>query len=267
MKLPIGQIFDRRKVNRREKNEANIKQLAEDFRLNGQITPISVRKADDGTWDLVAGATRIEAAKLNGWTEIEAYDTGIRGATEAAALAENVKRYNLSPVEEADQLIYMHDELGIGINQIAEKTGHSNSWVQDRLMIANFPENFKSALHRRKLSIGAAGQLMLITDEPLRDWYLHLAEVNGATVNQCKAWYDIWKGTQALTTADGEPQPISQAMPLPPLQRINCFTCGEPVENVDALVIRICIPCHGEITRVKLHEPEPPNGASPPERS
>ena len=161
----------------------------------------------------------------------------------------------------------MHEELGIGINEIGDKTGHSNSWVQDRLMIANFPENFKSALHRRKLSIGAAGQLMLITDQPLRDWYLHLAEVNGATVNQAKAWYDIWKGTQALTTPDGQPQPIPQGMPLPPLQRINCFTCGEPVENVDALVIRICIPCHGEITRVKLHEPEPPNGASPPERS
>ncbi len=87
MKILISSIFDRRRVNRRERSEDNIKQLAGDFRLNGQITPISVRAAPDGTWDLVAGATRIAAALLLGWTEIEAYDTGIRGGTEAAALA------------------------------------------------------------------------------------------------------------------------------------------------------------------------------------
>jgi len=263
MRIPIAAIFDRRKVNRRGLDEAHIKALAEDFRLNGQLQPIAVRKAADGTWDLVGGANRIEAAKVLGWTEIEAHDTRLGAGIEAAALAENVRRKQLSPVEESDQIIYMHDVLEIGLGELAERTGHGVSWVQDRLAIANYPENMKQAIHEKKISIGAAGQLMLIEDPEHRDWCLHLARVNGATVQQCQAWYLDWVSRQQLMNPKGYDGIVPQ--PLPPARgpQFACFICDERHFSDELLVMRICVPCHGEIINTKTQPPTPLQSPAP----
>lgn len=51
----------------------NIDELALDLRVNGQIVPITVRVANDGTYHLVAGYRRITAMRLNGEKTIEAF--------------------------------------------------------------------------------------------------------------------------------------------------------------------------------------------------
>ena len=255
MTIALEQIFDHRKINRRGLDEAHITALAGDFQLNGQLQPIAVRKALDGTWDLVAGANRIAAALLLGWTEIEAYDTKLGAGIEAAALAENVRRSQLSAIEESDQVMYMHTELDMSMNEISERTGHSISWVQDRIALAAYAENIKQAVHERKLSIGAAGQLMLIEDPEHRDWCLHLARVNGATVNQCQAWYLDWVSRQQLMNPKGYNG--QQPQPLPPARgpRFACFTCDEHLFSDELLVMRICVSCHDEIAKAKTQPP------------
>jgi ParB/RepB/Spo0J family partition protein len=247
MKIPLAEITDRRKVNRREVDTEYIRGLAASMEANGLIQPIAVRPWPEGGYDLIAGANRVAAAQLLNWPDIEADVQDRRGSITVATLEENVRRKNLSVIEESDAVVAMHEEQGWGINEIAERIRHSNSWVTDRLAIANYPENFKSALHRRKITIGGANQLMLVEDIEIRDYWLHLAEVNGATVQQCEAWYLGWKSQRMLSHPEGQGPPISQPMPFPLLPKIACFTCGDPVENVSALVVRICIPCHDTI--------------------
>lgn len=70
MKLVINDIIV---GNRIRKNAVNIKELADDMRENGQITPITVRVDNAGSYHLVAGFRRMKAMQSIGEEKIEAY--------------------------------------------------------------------------------------------------------------------------------------------------------------------------------------------------
>ena len=70
MKLKISDIVIDDRIRQ---TVGNIEELALDLRVNGQIVPITVRIANDGTYHLVAGYRRITAMRLNGEDTIEAF--------------------------------------------------------------------------------------------------------------------------------------------------------------------------------------------------
>jgi ParB family chromosome partitioning protein len=65
MQVPIEDIIVKKRIR---KDMGNIPALAESMRRLGQISPISITKTNH----LVAGARRLEAAKLLGWRTINA---------------------------------------------------------------------------------------------------------------------------------------------------------------------------------------------------
>lgn len=89
---------------------------AEDMRLQGQIQPIAiVQKWNSKGWLLIAGKHRLEAAKLLGWTHIEADPKEIEAKTERQfdvrcrimELSENMQRRVLSRGQTKDHLEQM----------------------------------------------------------------------------------------------------------------------------------------------------------------
>lgn len=70
MKLVINDIIVGTRIR---KNAVNIKELADDMRENGQITPITVRVDNAGSYHLVAGFRRMKAMQSIGEEKIEAY--------------------------------------------------------------------------------------------------------------------------------------------------------------------------------------------------
>lgn len=173
MKIPLAKIKLLRQHLRRDLDPEQLRSLAADMQRHGQIQPIAVRKLDDDEWELIAGRRRLEAAKLLNWSDIEGHELTWEDKAELPALAENLKRTQLTPLEEADSVLWMHTEGNMSIGEIAEKTGHGTSWVQDRLAVGNLPENLKQAVHARTLSISAALLLSEITDTDYRDYLLH----------------------------------------------------------------------------------------------
>ncbi len=85
-------IIDR--ANRQRRELANIPELAESIRINGQIQPIVITRDNK----LIAGERRIEACKLLGMTEIKAIyvDAADDLQLELIELAENVDRVELA---------------------------------------------------------------------------------------------------------------------------------------------------------------------------
>jgi N6-adenosine-specific RNA methylase IME4/ParB-like chromosome segregation protein Spo0J len=81
----------------------HVKQLANSMRLDGLLQPIKVRSNPPGPYSLVFGWHRLEAAKLLGWTTIDAVVA--EGLTADAALLdeidENLCRAELTPAERA----------------------------------------------------------------------------------------------------------------------------------------------------------------------
>lgn len=70
MKLFINEIIVGDRIR---KNAVNIKELADDMKENGQITPITVRVDNTGSYHLVAGFRRMKALQSIGENKIEAY--------------------------------------------------------------------------------------------------------------------------------------------------------------------------------------------------
>lgn len=94
-----------------------IAMLQDSLRENGLLAPIVVRLANEGnghsrkSWVLVSGATRLAAAKKEGWSNIEARILeGSDVVMEMAELAENLHRGELTKLER-DQQIARYIEL------------------------------------------------------------------------------------------------------------------------------------------------------------
>ncbi len=117
-KLPVGDIVVGRRW--REPSAKQIEALRQSLRENGLLEPIGVRfvnrrkvagKSPSSTPVLVYGATRLAAAKLEGWTEIAAQILeGSDVDFEKAELAENLHRHPLTRLQR-DQQIARYAEL------------------------------------------------------------------------------------------------------------------------------------------------------------
>lgn len=251
MKLDLTLIDLDRRVHRLELDPKQIESLADDLsRPHGQLQPIVVREKEDGRYALIAGRRRCAAATLLGWTHIEAKVIVAPEGDNIPALAENLKRAQLSPLEEALQVRALHIDDGLSLREIAERTGHGHSWVQDRLALAELPELFRDAVHKRALSISGALLLSQITDAEYAAYLVHIAHTNGATVHQCQAWLQEWSARVAMIAAPDGALSVPQLPPAPPPSAQTCFFCRTPVELGAVIMVRSCAPCIQELHAV-----------------
>lgn len=107
--------------NRRAINSSKVKELAESIKEIGLLNPITITCNNT----LIAGAHRLEAAKLLGWKDIEVSVTDISGLkAKLAEIDENLIRNELHYTERGDLLlerkqIYegLHPETKAGASQ------------------------------------------------------------------------------------------------------------------------------------------------------
>ena len=72
VRIPLNLIDKSPYQNRSKLDENYIADLAENIQTDGLNNPISVRTKADGRYELIAGDTRQAAARVLGWTEIDA---------------------------------------------------------------------------------------------------------------------------------------------------------------------------------------------------
>ena len=98
--IPVDQINVGDRL--RSVNPDHAALIAESFRTNGQMTPIEVRRDDEGGFLLVAGAHRLAAAKLAGIAEISAIIVQVDEDTaRLREIDENLCRRDLTELDRA----------------------------------------------------------------------------------------------------------------------------------------------------------------------
>lgn len=255
----LDQIHLDRSTLRESVTDESVKQLADSIRTHGLLQSIVVSPRDGGGYRLIAGRRRWTACKLLGMLTIPARIIETEYCDELPALAENLIRLQMSPVEEAEAVRKLHEDQGMSQRDIATLTNHGTSWVQDRLFLCSLPENFRKAVGDRKLSIGAAGQLMQIPDEDYRNYLLSVALVNGATVNQCQAWLLDYQARSRILNPTGQ-QPIEPRLPMDhPDPMTNCDFCRERVKAHLTILVRHCHSCAETLEAVKGQLREEPS--------
>jgi ParB family chromosome partitioning protein len=177
--VPIAQIKASPHQARKFFDEENLWKLAESLRQEGLIQPITVRKLlpmagdrEDLGFELVSGERRLRAAKLLGWTKIEARVISVISEGEVAAkgLIENLQREDLNPLEEAEGFAQLNnvDPTYWTHERIAQVTGKSRTYITQSLSILRLPEAIKEDVRRRTYTRGHALEIARLPGSSLQ---------------------------------------------------------------------------------------------------
>ena len=158
-KIEINPYQPRKNFDDEALAELSIKQL-------GIIQPITVRKMENGRFQLISGERRMRASQLAGLTTLPAY---IRDADDQAmlelALVENIQREDLDAIEISISYQRLIDECNLTQEALSERVGKKRATVANYLRLLRLPAEVQLGIRDKKLTMGHARTLLGI-DEP-----------------------------------------------------------------------------------------------------
>lgn len=169
MKVAISDIKTDVYDVREEVDEEHVEQIRDSLDEDGQWNPIIIRPGENGDYQLIAGHTRVRAAKNLGWEELEANVRNVDDTeAEKLALKTNLKRKGMSKLEEGKVVNSLMTEYELSQADVAKKLGKSKSWVSDRVKVAlNLRPEVKGLVEEGELSYNLA-RVVTQVDEDLQ---------------------------------------------------------------------------------------------------
>jgi ParB/RepB/Spo0J family partition protein len=144
-------------------------ELAASIREHGVLQPILVRPLGENRYQLIAGERRWRASSEAGLATIPALVEDIDDDTALEiSIIENLQREDLSPLEEATMFDRMIHEHGYSIRRLAEKLGKDKGYLENRLRLANAPEEIRELVSLRKDTVSHAYELLKVDDPKKR---------------------------------------------------------------------------------------------------
>ena len=185
---------------RRSFDEARLAELAESIRARGVLQPIVVRPLAGGSFELVAGERRLRAAKM---AELETIPALVRDTEDwerlDLALAENMARQDLNPVEAARACATLVDDLGLTKEEVGRRVGRSRAAISNLTRLLDLPEEALELIESGALSEGHGRAILLCKDHATRR-HLALDARDGA-------WSVRETERRAREAEQGEPEP------------------------------------------------------------
>lgn len=183
--IPIAKIMANPYQPRKEFDKESLEELAQSIRQQGVITPITVRRMPDGSYQLIAGERRMRASQLAGLKVIPAY---VRVATDVQmmemALVENIQRADLNAMEVALGYKALLEECRLTHDQLSEKVGKNRSTITNYLRLLNLPAETQLALSNDKISMAHARALAGVEDAERHLEILHAIIERDLSVHQ-----------------------------------------------------------------------------------
>jgi len=163
--VPIDRIEPNPENPRLLFEESALEELAASIREHGVLQPILVRPTARDQYQLVAGERRWRAARRAGLLTVPALVEELDDdAALEIAVIENLQREDLSPLEEATMYEKMVTEHGYSIRKLAQKLGKDKGYLENRLRLADAPEEIRALVSVRKDTLSHAYELMKVQD-------------------------------------------------------------------------------------------------------
>ena len=141
-------------------------ELKESIREKGVIQAVTVRRRDDGQFELISGERRIRASAELGLTTIPAYLLDVKTNEEMLELAliENLQREHLNPIEIAISYQRLMADVGLMPEDVAKKVSKDRTTVVNFLRLLKLPQPIQDSLRKGQLSMGHARALVALPD-------------------------------------------------------------------------------------------------------
>ncbi|MBA7564468.1 Nucleoid occlusion protein [subsurface metagenome] len=228
---------------RMEIDDEYIGELAASIAAEGVLQPIRVRPVGE-RYEVVFGDCRYLACKRLGLATIPAIvkEMSLKETAIARGI-ENLRRKDLTPIEEAAVYDDLKESHGMDEEAIAHMMGVSFSLVKSRLDLLHMPPQLQQALHAGKISIAVARALWPIDEEKYLEYYLEFAVNGGATADMASQWCKDWKDAQRRRMSGSEDDGRVPAPEEPRPHYVTCDRCQGPVRIEDMRQAMLCPAC------------------------
>ena len=171
--LDLDQLVPGRYQPRQRFDEADLAELEQSIRQFGVIEPLVARPLADGSYEILAGHRRWQAAQRAGLNQIPVVVREADDQTAAAiALVENLLRQDLNPIEQGRALRRLREEFGLTQEQLAERLGVSQSAISKTLRLLGLEPAVQILIEEGRLEAGHGKVLLSLP----REAQLRLAE-------------------------------------------------------------------------------------------
>jgi len=218
--LPVDAILRNPRQPRDQFDAKDLGELTASIREHGIIQPLIVTPRDDGTYTLIAGERRLEAAKKAGLRKVPAI---LRQASDRdlleLALIENIQRAELNPLEEAEAYRQLTEDFGLSHEDVAQRVGKSRPAISNTLRLLQLSDTVKKVLvesyahadeedqdieqqreSRFHLSEGHARALLRLSTHQAQDAALRTVEAGRLNVRQTEELVKRLGGVKAPPT-------------------------------------------------------------------
>jgi len=170
VKIPIDKIVPNPFQPRVEFDSKTLDELKHSILQNGLIQPITVRRGQNGNFELISGERRVRACREIGYKSIPAYifQVDTKEAMLALALIENIQREKLNPIEIARAYKRLIDECNLSQEEVSDKVGKDRSTITNSLRLLKLPQEIQTSLVKNEISSGHARALINLYDEILQ---------------------------------------------------------------------------------------------------
>ena len=185
LRIPVDLIEPNPFQPRMSFDQDALDELADSIRTLGLIQPITVRRKDDGRYQIISGERRFRACRLSGMDMVPAYirDTNDQGMLEMA-IVENIQRENLDPIEIAMSYQRLIDECRLTQEQMAIRVGKKRASITNYLRLLKLPAKIQHDLKVGLLSVGHAKVLLSVEDAKLQEYLCDLVIKEEMSVRQ-----------------------------------------------------------------------------------
>lgn len=176
--VELAKIIANPNQPRRNFDKEAMQELADSIREHGVISPITLRKNEDGTYMIIAGERRFRAAKLAGLNTIPAY---IRTAKDEQvmewALIENIQREDLDAIEIALAYQRLIDDYNLTQEKMSQRVGKKRATVANYLRLLKLPAEIQIGIKEKKIDMGHA-RAILASESTEKQLYLYKRILN-----------------------------------------------------------------------------------------
>ncbi|MGI6073419.1 MAG: ParB/RepB/Spo0J family partition protein [Fermentimonas sp.] len=150
---------------RRTFDEEALRELSASIKSIGLVQPITLRKRDDNSYEIIAGERRYRASKMAGLKTVPAYiKTVDDDEIMEMALIENIQREDLNSIEIALAYQKLIDNLSLTQEQLSERVGKKRATVSNYLRLLKLPAEVQMGVKNRKIDMGHARALVTLSD-------------------------------------------------------------------------------------------------------
>ena len=158
-KLSVSDLLPNKYQPRKLFDQEKLEELANSIKGHGIIQPIIVRRSnvDKSKYEIIAGERRWLAAQKAGLHEVPVVITEADDLKSLEfAIVENVQRYDLTAVEEAQGYQRLIDDFSYDQEKVAKFIGKSRSHVTNCLRLLTLPKEVLKLIEMKKISPGHA---------------------------------------------------------------------------------------------------------------